>query len=144
MDDNFMNEVWKLGLDNPELRETIARSITKESKGYTIPTWYKSKLTGEYEDITINVQEVEDPKLRGIMSTVLKVAQRLTVKDLARLQAILRTGLRAKEATGEKLSDEEETLRDIDILGLALAIIAELTTFNKDNEPKPEGIEEVL
>ena len=61
MDDNFMNEVWKLGLDNPELRETIARSITKESKGYTIPTWYKSKLTGEYEDITINVQEVEDP-----------------------------------------------------------------------------------
>ena len=78
------------------------------------------------------------------MSTVLKVSQRLTVKDLARLQAILRTGLRAKEATGEKLSEEEETLRDIDILGLALAIIAELTTFNKDNEPKPEEIEEVL
>lgn len=121
MTDNFNSLLWELGSGSPEMQKAIARTIAKE-ESYAIPVRQKSKATGELEDLTTTIFEVEDPEVKERAVADLKQAQALTVKDLAIRLNILHTAYKAKEARGETLTPQERTLRDIDITALAYTL----------------------
>ena len=115
MDNTFNKELWKLGLDNPELREAIARSIIRESKGYYIATRQKCETTGEVEDVHTWAFTEELPVDRDSLIKAIETTDKLTVGELAKVLNCVRIALLEKEAKGERLTDNEKTLRDIDI-----------------------------
>ncbi len=120
--DTFDKEVWKLGVDHPENREAIARTLTSLASEYTIPVRKLSTLTGELEPITMTVYEIEDPTARERAISDVKTAQSMTVRDLATRLGVLHIYYRMKEANGEELTPTEKTLRDLDITALAYTL----------------------
>lgn len=107
MNDNFLQSIFDMALDSPDLQRAIVNSMN--SKGYSIPTG----------DITISAFEIEDETKRDKLVQAIQTARELTVADLAKILGELGVVLEVEEVQGRKLSKEEETLRDIDITALA-------------------------
>ena len=122
MNNDFNKALWKLGEDRPELQKAIARTIVNAG-GYVIPTRKLCKATGEVEDIHIGIADIEDEEHRGKLIQAIRKADSLTVRELAQLLSWERVDLCVREAKGETLTEEEKTLRDIDITTLALYAI---------------------
>ena len=142
MTDEFIQELWKLGADNPSLQEQIARSITRGTEGYSIPTRKLSKSTDELEAIHITIYEdIKDPAILEKATAIIKKADSMTVGDLERLLSVLRIHLIAKQARGEKLTRVEETLKDIDVTALAFTAMVACSKIPKTFE-SPEAFKE--
>lgn len=125
MEKDIINQLWEAGNNDPNAREAIAQIIADSSEkvgGYSIPTRKKSDITGELEDLTINVMNIEDPEKRKIAIASLKQIRELTVRDLSIVLNILHSVLSVKEAKGETLTPEERTLKDLDINALAYSL----------------------
>lgn len=126
MNDEFNKTLWGLGEDSPELQRAIAKSMeAKESKrGYSIPTLTLNSVTEELEDIHVTAfTDVEDPEQRDRLVNAIKKVDSMTVGELARVIGYGRVALILKEAKGEELTEQEKTLRDIDITSLALTAV---------------------
>ena len=109
MNDKFNQALFETAMKSPDLQQAILNSMGSGSK-YSIPTG----------DITVSVFEDENEKRKGFVLEAIKMARDVTVADLAKILAEVRAGLIIKEVQGEKLSEHEKTLRDIDITHLAV------------------------
>lgn len=123
MNDNFNKALWDLGKDNPELREAIAHSLYKGGNGYSIPTRQYCSVTEEVEDIHTHLLDIEDPEKREKLLQAIKKVDSMTIGQLAKLLNYARVAYLLKEARGEKLTEPEKTLKDIDITMLALNVL---------------------
>lgn len=122
MTDNFNKALWELGLDNPDVREAIAKTINGPAH-YSIPTRKLSTLTGELEDITLTVYEIEDKDQREREIAKVERAFNIPVKELVLRLNILHTAYTLKEVQGEELTPQERTLKDLDITALAYTLL---------------------
>lgn len=139
MTDEFIQELWKLGADNPKLQEVIARSITGDTEGYSIPTRKLSKSTDELETIHITIYEdIQDPAIREKATALIKKADSARVGDIEKILGLLRIDLIAKQARGEKLTRVEETLKDIDLSSLVFTALLAYSKIPKTFE-SPEA-----
>lgn len=120
----FYKPLWEMGVDNPEQREEIAKTVTSLASEYSIPVRKVSNLTGELEDITITIQEQDfaSEKVKEKVLIELDFALHETVQDLATKLGLLHAHYRIKEARGEELTAQEKTLRDLDITALAFTL----------------------
>lgn len=146
---DFDRELWKLGEDNPAIRETIAKALTPQPGYYSIPTKTPSP-TGELEDIVDFVNRVateeeyqEHQELIEDCKHILEKAQSVTVKTLAdalnRLQAVFTI----LEEDGATLTPREETLKTLDITLLSFIVLYLANTENwkpeEDTGEAPAG-----
>lgn len=110
---------WLTGsIDSPELQKELT-----ESKGYSIPTRLLCKATGEVEDIHIALADIVDDAQREKLIQAVKKVDSMTVGELSKMLSYARVGLILKEVEGEELTEQERTLRDLDITTLALYIV---------------------
>lgn len=107
MTDDFNKMVWDIAGDSPALQQSLLRSMSKTSAGYSIPTG----------DIHISVYTKDEPPQKLIAA--IQKADSLTVAQLGKILAELSAVLTVKEVTGEALRPYEQTLKDIDISALA-------------------------
>lgn len=109
---------WLTGsIDAKELKEPV------EEKGYSIPTRRLCKATGEVEDIHIALADIVDDAQREKLIQAVKKVDSMTVGELAKAASLARVALTLKEVQGEELTEQERTVKDIDIATLALFIV---------------------
>lgn len=142
MDDNFTQKLWKLGLDNPELRDTIIAQLDKEHRGYLIPVREPLAGSDELETIEVRAEAIEDPVIKRRTINALKECKDLTVGELAQLAYLDRVALLTEEVKGRKLEREEETLKDVDIMALALMILVDCVSHYSNAPEEPKELEE--
>lgn len=104
-------------IDAKELKEPV------EGRGYSIPTRLLCKATGEVEDIHTGIADIVDDAQREKLIQTIKKVDSMTVGELAKAANLARIALTLKEIQGEKLTEQERTVKDIDIATLALFIV---------------------
>lgn len=109
--DKFSKELWKLGEDSPELQQMIANMLSNTSGGYSIPT-------GDYLTRYINMDDKTAERFTKITGRLADI----TLRDLYKMQAELSTYYTLEEVQGRELEPYEKTLRDIDLVTLALVL----------------------
>lgn len=110
-DFNFVDrEVWELGLDSPAIQQSIIKAMSKASGYYSIPTG----------DITTSVFSGEDSPLKDKMIQALSIAMDMKLKDIATMLNVVRHSIILKEVQEKPLAEYEQTLKDIDIVSLAV------------------------
>ena len=126
MEDRFNKMLWELGLNNPEAREAIARTINSPTE-YSIPTREYALEEGDLiptgYDIHYKVSGIKDAEQRERAVARIKQADATTVKELAIRLNVLSTAYTLKEAEGEELTPQERTLKDLDITALAYTLL---------------------
>ena len=129
MADDFDSKLWELAKNNPELQKAIIKNRSTEEVGYySIPNGDLAEALFSGESFTGDKQQDEHWK------KALQTARSLSVARLDQIQRELRAALIAKEAQGERLSPQEETLRDIDINALAVFAVAHWSAAVKHKE----------
>ena len=122
MGNTFNETLWELGVNRPHLQQAIAQTMTAPLQ-YSIPTRKVSPLTGELEDIHITIMEIEDPDRRERAMELVKEADKATVEELALRLNVLHAAYTIKEVQGEELTEQERTLKDLDITALAYTLL---------------------
>ena len=112
---DFMKELYKMALSNPELQEAIAQRITSPPE-YSIPTRKNNPLTKE-----ATPADPEQTVLENLASW--HIASQETVGELAKKLEVLNKAYTAKEEQGEELTPQERTLKDLDIIALSYTLL---------------------
>ena len=102
--------IWELGADNPAIQEAIIKTMSNASGYYSIPTG----------DITVSAFRGEDSPFRDSVIQALKVAMDMKLRDISKMLEVVRHSIILKEVQDKPLAEYEKTLRDIDIVSLAV------------------------
>lgn len=138
MTDDFNDVLWSIAKDSPDVQQAILGNGTNGA-GYSIPVIRRSQLTEEVGDIHVYYQDIcnltgaDEAEEKRMVQTI-KAIDTFTIGKLAEHLNYLRVALMLKEAKGEELTATESTLRDIDIVMLAMTILA---TCKKELEYPP-------
>lgn len=107
-------EIWNLAQNNPELQQVLLKDKLSRDL-YSIPT-------GDIKLDVFTLYQTEESQQKAI--DLIKAVGRLDVNKISELLTHLQIYLQLKEAQGEELTPQEKTLKDIDILKLAVCAVA--------------------
>ena len=121
MSDNFNTLLWEIAENSPALQKAFIDSFTSNKADYCIPTG----------NICIDVFKPGNEEQREKLLPIIEKAQTLTIKELSNILGELSIALTIKDIKGEPLTDQEKTLKDIDITALATwAVVKWLTNID--------------
>lgn len=118
----FYRALLQEALDSPTLLSSIAGKLSGPS--YSIPTG------NSFKDFRVEDGPMLDKRLK-LFQKAMAEARAMTIEDLAHVLDELREEYLAFEAQGRELNAVEQTLRDIDILSLAVLAILNLDCKRK-------------
>ena len=102
--------IWELGVDNPAIQESIIKAVNTANGYYSIPTG----------DILTSAFSGEDSPLKDKVIQAIDIVLKMKLEDILKMKNRVRQELILKEVLETPLADYEKTLRDIDIVSLAV------------------------